>query len=220
MVGGGGRCDPRQACAGVTEMARCPHCEFPIPDDRERAGARCSHCHDPLYEPATRFPRPAREGKASCVLHAGMEAVGVCLRCGNNLCETCRTRWQGQILCARCVDRALSKREATPGQRREQEQQAWASLYLGGVAWVAGGLILLLLGRLDPPGSRGGALLSVLALGLLACNVLVAALGTGQALAALRSGADARGPALWGLVVAGLYMGVSLGVAVLGLWQN
>ena len=36
-------------------MARCPSCEYPLPDDRERLGARCLGCRDPLYEPAGRI---------------------------------------------------------------------------------------------------------------------------------------------------------------------
>ena len=56
-------------------MARCPSCEYPLPDDRERLGARCPNCRDPLYEPPTRYSRPAREGEAACTAHKGMEAV-------------------------------------------------------------------------------------------------------------------------------------------------
>ena len=92
-------------------MPRCPHCDYPVPDDRERVGARCPNCHDPLYEPALRFSRRAREGEASCAAHPGMESVSVCARCNQHLCETCRTRWRNVIICAACVDRALASGE-------------------------------------------------------------------------------------------------------------
>src|SRR5436305_12817877 len=132
-------------------MARCPHCEYPIPDDRERVGARCGSCHDPLYEPAERFSRQAREGEASCALHAHMESVGQCARCGQHLCETCRTRWRGLIICASCADLALSSSEASSEQVRTHARQATAAAVFSGGAWLLAGLALgvlaLLAGR-------------------------------------------------------------------------
>src|SRR5947209_9972846 len=126
-------------------MARCPHCDYPIPDDRERVGARCPSCHDPLYEPAERFSRRAREGEASCALHAHMESVGLCARCGQHLCETCRTRWRGVIVCAACTDQALATSEASSEQGRIHSRQATASALLSGGAWLGGGLAVGLL---------------------------------------------------------------------------
>ena len=87
-------------------MSRCPSCDYPLPADRERLGARCPNCRDPLYEPPGRLGRPAREGEGSCAVHTGVETVGVCARCGNYLCEVCRTQWRGQIICGACVQRA------------------------------------------------------------------------------------------------------------------
>src|SRR6516162_9238402 len=88
-------------------MNRCPSCDYPLPADRERLGARCPNCRDPLYEPPGRIGRPAREGEGSCAVHEAVETVGVCARCGNYLCEVCRTQWRGQIVCGACVQRAL-----------------------------------------------------------------------------------------------------------------
>src|SRR5262245_2834189 len=121
-------------------MARCPNCEYPVPDDRDRVGARCPSCHDPLYEPAARFSRTAREGEASCDLHAHMESVGVCARCGRHLCETCRTRWRNTIICAACADRALASSEASPEQVRTHSRQTLAGVLLGGGAWLGAAL--------------------------------------------------------------------------------
>jgi len=119
-------------------MALCPSCDYPIPDDRERVGARCPNCRDPLYEPPGRFGRPVREGEGACSVHPECESVGPCGRCGNFMCETCRTRWREQILCAACVDRALESREAAPEQSRTHFRQALTALVLGVGAWVLG----------------------------------------------------------------------------------
>src|SRR5688572_19849885 len=121
-------------------MPRCPHCDYPVPDDRERVGARCPSCRDPLYEPALRFSRRSREGEASCALHAGMESVSVCARCNQHLCETCRTKWRNVIIGAACVDRARGSGEARPAQLTSVARQTKAALLLGLGAWLVGGL--------------------------------------------------------------------------------
>src|SRR3954469_22288991 len=126
-------------------MSRCHSCDYPLPPDRERLGARCPHCRDPLYEPPGRYGRPAHEGEAACPVHAGVESVGTCGRCGNYVCETCRTRWRDQLLCAACVDRALDSGEAAPEQERAHFRQALLGLVLGGAAWVLTGLAFLVI---------------------------------------------------------------------------
>ena len=105
-------------------MALCPSCDYPIPDDRERVGARCPNCREPLYEPPERFGRPVREGEGACGVHPECESVGPCGRCGTFMCETCRTKWRDQVLCAACVDRAMESKEAAPEQSRTHLRQA------------------------------------------------------------------------------------------------
>ena len=94
-------------------MPRCPDCGFRLPGDRNRVGARCPHCRSPLYQPPGRFPREAADGEAACVVHPGNVSVGACGRCGNFLCDTCRTRWDDLVLCAACVDRAVRAGDIT-----------------------------------------------------------------------------------------------------------
>jgi hypothetical protein len=200
-------------------MARCPHCDYPIPDDRERAGARCSSCRDPLYEPAERFARPAREGEASCSLHAHMESVGLCARCGEHLCETCRTRWRGTIVCAACADLALSSNEASSEQVRTHIRQANAAVQFAGAAWLAAVLGLCVLVLVSGRGSDFAVIVTFLSLLVLTGGVLVAAVGVGQAVAALRSGGSRRVLAALGLGLGGLYVGLLLGVGLFTLWQ-
>jgi hypothetical protein len=200
-------------------MARCLTCDHPVPADRERVGARCPSCRLPLYEPAGRVARPAREGEPSCQLHEGMESVGVCLRCGGYVCETCRTRWHGQVLCPACVSKALATSEATPGQPRERRRQAVAAAACGAAAWAAGALAVAVLTWYTPDGPSGVVVVFVGFL-VLAAGVFVAAAGAGQAVAALRGGGPHQALAFAGLAVSGLYAAVALGAGALALWQG
>jgi hypothetical protein len=198
-------------------VARCPYCDYPLSEDRERLGARCPRCHDPLYEPAGRIPRLARAGEASCPVHAGMESVGECARCGEQVCEACRTRWRSQILCAACVDRAMQTHEATPEQARAHRRQAERAVQLGGGAWVPSAIAL---GVLLLAGSQPPVVLMLVVFLVLAADVLVAALGVGQAVAALQTRGERNGLAGVGLVLGGLYIGVMLGLGTMFFWQS
>jgi hypothetical protein len=200
-------------------MARCPQCEYPIPDDRERAGARCSSCHDPLYEPPERFSRTAREGEASCGLHGHMESVGLCARCGEHLCEACRTRWRGTIVCAACANLALSSNEASSEQVRTHIRQANAAVQLCGGAWVVAVLTLCVLVLVSGGSSDFAVIITFLSLLLLAGTALAAAVGVGQAVAALRTGGARSMAAALALALGGLYVGLLLGVGLFTLWQ-
>lgn len=201
-------------------MARCQTCEYPISDDRERVGARCPSCHDPIYEPPTRMARPARPDEAACATHPQWESVGTCARCGQHLCETCRTRWRGLVLCGACVSKALDSAEATPAQAQAGYRQALASVLFSGAAWAiaaAAGTIL----RLGPAAGADAAPVYALAgLLLLAAAVLPAAVGVGQAMAALRGETEQVAMALTGLAAGGLYAAVVLGLGSLTLWQS
>jgi hypothetical protein len=198
-------------------VARCPSCDYPLSEDRERLGARCSHCHDPLYEPAGRIPRIARAGEASCPVHAGMESVGECARCGEQICEVCRTRWRSQILCAACVDRAMQTHEATPEQARAHRREAERALLLGGGAWLPSAIAF---GVLSLAGSQPPVLLMFVVFLVIAADVLVAAVGVGQAVAALLVRGERNAVARVGLVLGGLYIGVVLGVGTMFFWQS
>ena len=196
-------------------MAHCPSCDYPLPNDRERLGARCPNCRDPLYEPPGRGGRLAREGEGACALHTGQEAVGTCGRCGNYFCDVCRTRWRDQVLCAACVERALASREAAPGQARAQIRQAVLGLVLGGGAWVALILVVMLSLASTPP-----VLMVLLVLFLCAASALMGVLGLGQATAVLRTRGHHMILGVIGLIVSGLYMGVFIGLFTFVLWYS
>jgi hypothetical protein len=141
-----------------------------------------------------------------------------------HLCETCRTRWRGLIICAACADLALSSSEASSEQDRIHNRQANASALLSGGAWLVGGLALGVLTLLSGRGSNLAVILTFLALMFLGGAGLLAAVGVGQAVAALRT-SDGRnrvasGFAVAGLGLGGLYVALLLGAGLLTLWQT
>ena len=200
-------------------MARCPSCEYPLPENRERVGARCPSCRDPLYEPPGRFARVAREGEAACATHPKNESVGPCGRCGNYLCEVCRTRWRDQVLCSACVERALGADEATPEQAKAVFRQALWALLLGIGAWVIGILdfVVFIIVASQSGATVAGAILFVL--GLVAAAA-PAVFSIGQAVSVLRARRQHMILATIGLTLSGLYLGCVLGIFVLGVWQS
>jgi hypothetical protein len=200
-------------------VARCPSCEYPLPDDRERLGARCPRCRDPLYEPPGRTGRPVRLGETACAVHPQNEALGPCARCGSYLCEVCRSKWRDQILCAACVERALQAHEVAPEQVRTHFRQALLGAILGSAAWVVVGLSFLLYLLLGP--AQGEPSLGLqLVLVFFALSAAVAALfGLGQAAAALLSRGGHTILATIGLLLSGLYLGLVVGGMTLSLWR-
>jgi hypothetical protein len=200
-------------------MARCPTCEYPLPENRERVGARCPSCLDPLYDPPGRVARPAREGEATCAVHPRNESIGPCGRCGNYLCEVCRTRWRDQVLCAACVERALGSNEATPEQVKSAFRQALTSLLLGVAAWVIA--ILSFVGLVVAAASaEPTAFVLLMCLAGLCSAAVPAVFSIGQAVAVLRARGNHMIMATIGLMLGGLYIGTIIGIFVHGVWQG
>jgi hypothetical protein len=203
-------------------MARCPTCDYPLPESRERLGARCPNCRASLYEPAGNAARKVREGEAACAVHPTNESVGTCARCGNYLCEVCRSRWRDQILCAACVARYLEAREAGSEQTRASLRRALLALGLGIGAWALCLLGFLLASLVATAAGGAGA---VIVAGLLAIIVFLAAsvlalFGVGQAAAVLRLREGHLILATIGLILSGLYVGLLVGFFALNLWQT
>lgn len=198
-------------------MAHCPSCDYPLPDDRERLGARCPNCRDPLYEHPGRPGRTVREGEAACAAHPGSEAAGSCDRCGNFLCDVCRTVWRGQVICAACVDRALAANESAPEQARDQRRQALLGLACGTGAWVVT-LGVVALARWCASGWGAGTGLTLLLVALFGGSI-AAALGLGQAAAALRARGRHMPAAALGLALSGLYLGTLIGLMAFSILQ-
>lgn len=198
-------------------MRHCPSCDYPLPHNRERLGARCPNCRDALYEPPSRLSRPARQGEGACALHAASEAVGTCGRCGNYFCEVCRTRWRDQILCAACVERALGAHEATPEQSRAHFRQALVGLLMGLGAWMVF-LLGFLLAIVAIAFTSSNVILLLLVILLFISAMLMAVIGVGHAVAAVRTRGQHMIMAVSALLIGGLFLGVFLGNYILELW--
>jgi hypothetical protein len=199
-------------------MARCPSCEYPLPDDRERLGARCPSCRDPLYEPPGRTGRPVRYGETACAVHKDNEALGPCARCGNYLCEVCRCKWREQILCAACVERAMQTHEGAPEQVRTHFRQALWGVILGGTGWAVGGFGYLLVLVAAAAQGEPTMLLALVWLMFLFSGGLVALFGLGQASAALLARGSHMILATIGLILSGLYLGLLIGMMSFSIW--
>ena len=206
-------------------MPLCPSCEYPIHDERERVGARCPSCRDPLYEPPGRFGRPVREGEGACSVHPECESVGPCARCGNFMCETCRTKWRDQIICAACVNRAMESREAAPEQSMTHLRQAIMALGMGVGAWVLGivGLVVAVIvvaASGGQPTMTAAAVAGLVMIGMFLAAGAVAMLGMGQAVAVLRARGSHMILATIGLVVGGLFVGLFIGLFAVFIYLN
>jgi hypothetical protein len=212
-------------------MASCPICDRVISERRERVGARCPGCRQPLYEPPGRFSRPLHPDEAACSRHAGQPAVGFCTRCKARVCETCRSLWAGQVVCIGCINRLLSRQQAVilpqspaivvmPTRITRQAETAWLALYCGVAIWLLTGLAVWLYVQARQISDRSAVLWSLAAVGLLAVNVLPAGFSLGAAITALRRpGAESR-VAFLALGLAGVYLGLGMGLAALALWHD
>jgi hypothetical protein len=176
-----------------------------------------------LYEPPGRVGRPAREGEGQCPVHPGVETVGTCRRCGNYLCEVCRTRWRAFILCAACVQRALDAREAAPEIDTALRRQAILSLGLGAGLWAVAilGVVLgsLLIAASLGGGNEAGAGLGVLLLAAaLGVSGLMAVFGIGSAASVLRARGSYMLLATGGLFLCCLFLGGFIGMMTMSYY--
>lgn len=204
----------------MTTSLRCYSCRQTLHGTREQIGARCPQCRRPLYEDHydSRHMRPRQELAGSeCAAHAGSPAIGTCPRCGNYLCQLCRTRWQGKMVCTACVDRILSSNEPEPAEAKAHFRQALLGIILAMAAWLlvmTGTAIVLLGGSTMNPG------LAVLAGLLYFAALLPGLLGLGQAAAAVRGRGDHMILATVGLFLSALYLGCILGMAAFLVWNS
>jgi hypothetical protein len=188
-------------------MMRCPECRERLTGDAERYGARCPACREPLYDRPPR--RPAVEEDSRCPVHPENPALGSCGRCGNYICETCRTRWRDRWLCAACVDRALETKQDVPAEAQAHLRQALLSLALGVTSWAIF-LTAILIGTAAASNHSMG--LVMLAGVIVLVSPLPAVIGVGQGAAAIRCRGDHMILATLGLVLSGLNVGVLIGL--------
>jgi hypothetical protein len=202
-------------------MLPCSTCGNSLRGERDRLGARCPTCREPLYEQA-RDPHQSANTQESlagsrCTTHAGNAAVGTCQRCGNYLCSVCWTRWSGQSLCARCLERALETRETSPIEARAHLRQAALAVILGILAWV----ITLTAAVMVALGGAGDNLgLAVLGLLVFMASPLPGILGVGQGAAAIRARGDHMIMATLGLILSALHTGMIVGMFTFAAWDS
>jgi hypothetical protein len=139
------------------------------------------------------------------------------------MCETCRTRWRDQILCAACVDRALESKEAAPEQARTHLRQAVTALILGIGAWALGlvGFIVAVVAVVAAGGRQTPATMVMAGLILIAVLLaggVAAVFGVGQAVAVLRVRGGHMILATIGLTMGGLFIGMFIGLFALSLF--
>jgi hypothetical protein len=204
-------------------MPACPCCGEYLPGSRERYGARCSHCRGPLYERPDDYddvPRVPEAGTSTCPIHPQNAAIGTCQRCGNYLCRVCRTRWREQTYCTTCVERALDAGDAAPQEARAHLRNAVLGVVFGVVAWVlflVGGVLTVVgASQFNDPGH---AVLMVLGLGLMTPGPFLSVFGVGHGASAVRARGDHMILATLGLILAGLHVGVMIGLCVMLMWQ-
>jgi hypothetical protein len=190
-------------------MARCPTCRKSLGSDPGSNGARCPRCREPLYESPERQGRQPEPTGHLCAIHPAVVAVGHCQRCGNYFCRVCRTKWRDRAVCVTCIDRALELRDQSSPEARDHRRQAILGLVLGVTPWA-----LCLLGfTLVFVGVASGANEALLGLAVMAVvfSVVPAALGLGQAAAAIRVRGEQMIIATLGLVLSSLFLGAGIG---------
>jgi hypothetical protein len=197
-------------------MIECRYCRDVFHKPVEKIGARCPTCRMPLFEKDRQ--RPPVVDLGPCALHKDNSAVAKCQRCGKMMCVLCRTRWEEEIVCAACLDLSLEKGEASPKLAEAQNRQAAWSVALAVGGWS---LLLLTLWPLSAlfKGSpeRSPAVLTLM---LFYGSFFPALFALGQAVACIRVRGKRLSLATWGLSLAGLQLGMCLGILFLNIWHH
>ncbi len=194
---------------------RCPSCREHLPETPDESqSARCPYCREPLFEVA--IERRSRE-IGDCAVHRDNPAVGVCDRCGNYVCEVCRTRWRDRWLCSACVDAALEQNEVQPAEASAHARQSVLSLFLSGLSWVAFiGVMVAVIAAMSSNNIAAFGFASVVFL----LTPFPAVAGVGLGMAAIRARGDYMLIATIGLVLGAVNVGMFVATLTLSLAQN
>jgi hypothetical protein len=197
-------------------MIECRYCRDVFRKPVEKIGARCPTCRMPLFEKDRQ--RPPVVDLGPCALHKDNSAVAKCQRCGKMMCALCRTRWDEEIVCAGCLDASLQKGDASPRLVQSQNRQATWSLLLALTGWAFLLLTLWPLSSLFKGNPDKGP--AHAALFLFFGSFFFALFALGQAAACIRTRGKRLALATCGLSLAGLHLGVCLGLVVLNIWHQ
>jgi hypothetical protein len=182
----------------------------------EKIGARCPTCRLPLFEKERQ--RAPVVDLGPCAVHVDNAAVAKCQRCGKMMCAFCRTRWEDEIACVQCVDQSLHDGAASPSQARSRKRQAALSLALAFMGWLVLLLALWPLAALykGSPDRSPATLTLMLFFG----SFFFAVFALGQGIASLRERGPRLAVATCGLSLAGLQLGICLGLMAINLWHH
>jgi hypothetical protein len=153
-----------------------------------------------------------------CPVHPHNNAIGRCRRCEQPYCDVCAIRWQKEPVCLACFTKILEGKEATPGDRARQQWEGSASLVLAIIGWV---LFLssfwLFWSICDGRGGKNAAMLNLV---VFLASFIAPLLSLGLAGATLHNRGPGMTRATWGLVLAGLQIGVTLSLVVVNITHN
>src|SRR5262245_41880391 len=199
-------------------MIECPFCYRVFRQPPEKLGARCPKCKMPLYEdPSKRRKHPDKD-YGQCDTHPDAPAIAKCSRCDKAICQSCRTRWHEEPVCPNCVEESIADDEPSPREAQMQTQQAWKSLILAVVGWMA--LLMTLVPYSTFPRGQVQPVMVFSAYFLFFGSLVPALFGLGYAVAAVRLRGDFGKLAACGLVAASSQLGLAIGLIVLNVWHN
>src|SRR5271165_448395 len=197
-------------------MIECRHCREVFHQPLEKIGARCRVCRMPLFEKDRQ--RPPVVDLGGCAVHKENSAVAKCQRCGTMMCALCRTRWDGEAICAACLDRSFANGDVNPRLVQRQNRQANTSVVLACLGWSV--LLLsvwpmsaLFHGYAD----RSPA---TFALMLFFASFFLALFAIGNGAACLLTGGKRLTFATCGLSLASLHLGLCLGLMFINVWRH
>jgi hypothetical protein len=194
-------------------MIECRHCREVFRQPVETVGARCPTCRMPLFE-KDRHRQPVVD-LGPCAVHASNSAAAKCQRCGKMMCVLCRTRWDEDFLCSQCLDQLLLEGQSSPRLAHAQSRQAKLSVVFAFMGW--GVLVLAMwplasLFRGNPDKSPAS-----FALVLFFASFFFAMFAVGQGAACIRTRGRRMVVATVGVALAGIHLGIGLGLMVLNI---
>ena|ERR1043165_377124 len=199
-------------------MIECPYCYRVFRQAPEKMGARCPKCKMPLYEDPSKRRKNAEKDYGPCSQHPDAAGIAKCIRCNALLCQSCRTRWQNEIVCPRCVEHSIADDEASPQEAQLQTKQAWMGVILALTGWM---LLLMTIAPYTTFHQQSVMKIMIFGTYLFFLGSFIPAIfGLSHAIGAIRLRGDHMKLATCGLVAAGSHLGLALGIIILNLWHN
>ncbi len=198
-------------------MVECPFCFRGFRQPPEKIGARCPQCRMPLYEDPARRKKTPEKDYGKCEQHPDVPSVAKCARCEKPICYSCRTRWQDEPVCPRCIDLAILDDEPSPVESQLQSKQAWFSVFFAAFAWL---MLLLTLIPYSTFSQSPGKTVIFIAYVLFLGSFVPALFGLGFAMASMRLRGGNPMLATTALVVNGSQLSLAIALIVINISHN